>query len=67
MILVDTIYNKLLIQGEDPKTLRYNFDVRYLQRWIKKHPNVFPKYILNNNFNCNNYERSNNIKKAKRI
>lgn len=50
MILGSSIYSKLIAAGENPKNLRYDFDIRYLQKWIKKYPSIFPKYILSGNY-----------------
>lgn len=49
MILATTIQTRLeKVHG----SLYPDFDIRYLQRWIKLYSSCFPKFILNGNFEC---------------
>jgi len=50
MILATTIQNRLLKVVESPETFCYDFDIRYLQRWVNLHPQCFPKFILKGKF-----------------
>lgn len=50
MVLGITIQNRLAEVVENPQNLCYDFDIRYLGRWISKYPNVFPKFIREGNF-----------------
>lgn len=47
MILWDTIYRKLINKGAH----YYDIDVRYLSKWIRLYPEIFPKFIK-----CGNYD-----------
>lgn len=49
MILWTTILNKLS-KYVDNNTLRFECDIRYLDRWIREYPKCFPNYIHNNNY-----------------
>jgi hypothetical protein len=51
MILATTIQDRLLKVVENPKTFCYDFDIRYLERWIKLYPKCFPMFVL-----CGNYK-----------
>ena len=55
MILWTTILNKLE-KNVNSNELRF-IDIRYLDKWIKKFPHCFPKFIIQNNhkiiFNSN--------------
>lgn len=47
MILAKTIVKRLeAVNG----SLGYDFDVRYLDKWIRLYPQCFPKFILSGNF-----------------
>lgn len=48
MILATTIQYRL--SKASGKCITYDFDIRYLDKWIKQFPNCFPKYILSGNF-----------------
>lgn len=50
MILWTTILNKIsnIIKSDDD--LKF-IDIRYLDKWIKKYPNCFPNYVLDNKYN----------------
>ena len=48
MILAKTIQDRLTI--EKGKSVCFDFDVRYLGKWIEKYPKIFPSYMLNGNF-----------------
>jgi len=53
MILGTTIQDRLEKVCETPSTFRFDFDIRYLAKWIRLHPSVFPKYVLEGNYNLN--------------
>lgn len=42
MILWDSIYNKLINLGVSSRDI----DVRYLQKWIRLYPEIFPKFMF---------------------
>lgn len=46
MILGTTIQNKLKPYFDN----YFDFDIRYLDRWVKQYPNLFPKFILEGNY-----------------
>lgn len=46
IFLWSTIYNRLLSKGIDG----FEIDIRYLDRWIKKYPECFPRFMLENNY-----------------
>ena len=48
MILLTTITDRLEKVHEN---IRFEFDVRYMDKWIKMYPNAFPQYVKNNNHN----------------
>lgn len=48
MILLDTILKRLENEGVNA---RLEVDARFLEKWIKLFPHVFPKYVVNRNFN----------------
>lgn len=50
MILLETI-QKRLSRHVDSRVLRYELDCRYLDRWIREYPDVFPRFIRENRFN----------------
>jgi hypothetical protein len=50
MILATTIQERLRLLVPTPETLVYDFDVRYLSRWIQAYPSVFPKYVRENKY-----------------
>lgn len=50
MILWTTILNKLSTNLKPEDDLRF-VDIRYLDKWIRKYPFCFPKFVLNNNHN----------------
>jgi len=50
MILGTTIYDRIQKVCESPSTLMYDYDIRYLGRWMKKHPQCFPKFMLKEKF-----------------
>ncbi len=46
-MLLSTIQNKIeKVHG----SLSFDFDVRYLERWVRNYPNCFPKFILNGHY-----------------
>lgn len=49
MILGDTIY-KRLNKIHNSKSFRYEFDIRYLSKWIKLYPDQFPNYVIDGNY-----------------
>ena len=49
MILLSTI-QKNLLKFKTHKELRYEFDIRYLEKWVNLYPSCFPKYVINNNY-----------------
>lgn len=49
MILWTTIVNKISINLKPDDDLRF-IDIRYLDKWIRKYSNCFPKFVLNNNY-----------------
>lgn len=49
MVLWNSIYKKLILK----RVKHYDIDVRYLQKWIKLYPELFPKFMLNNNYSLN--------------
>lgn len=49
MILWDDILTELLKKGINP----YDIDVRYLQKWIRSYPELFPKFIIENKYELN--------------
>lgn len=46
MILGTTIQNKLKPHFKN----YFDFDIRYLDRWINNYPNLFPKFMIKGNF-----------------
>lgn len=48
MILLDTLLKKLELNGVNT---RLEVDARYLSKWVKLHPTLFPKYMIEGNFN----------------
>lgn len=48
MILGTTIQNRLDIANGSP--VGFDFDIRYLDKWIRLYPNCFPKFVLNGDF-----------------
>ena len=47
VFLWETIYKRLLkVSG----ATSYDIDIRYLGRWIKDYPEVFPKFMVKNNY-----------------
>ena len=48
MILGITIQTR--IEKELGRSIVYDFDIRYLQRWINQFPKIFPRFIHNNNY-----------------
>lgn len=50
MILATTIQERLKSVCESPDTFMYDFDIRYLQRWINSFPFCFPKFILSGTY-----------------
>jgi len=48
MILGTTIQNRLDIAQGSP--VGFDFDIRYLGRWLIIYPECFPKFMLNENF-----------------
>ncbi len=50
MILNSTILSRLQNVICDNEILQYDYDIRYLDKWIKKYPSVFPKFMLKDNF-----------------
>jgi hypothetical protein len=46
MILWSDILTELLKKGINP----YDIDVRYLQKWIRLYPELFPKFIIENKY-----------------
>lgn len=57
MILLTTIQNKLELHISKA-TLRFEFDVRYMKRWIEEYPQCFPNFIINGNYKTIfNYEK----------
>lgn len=48
MILGQTIYKRLT--KSVGKNITYDFDIRYLSKWIDKYPECFPKFIRENNY-----------------
>ncbi len=50
MILGNTIQDRLRKVVESIETFTYDFDIRYMQKWINKHPQCFPKFMLNGNY-----------------
>ncbi len=57
MILLTTITKRLeKIIGNDKVYKR--FDCRYLQKWIRLYPEIFPNYVKNNQYSIIfNYEK----------
>jgi len=49
MRLIDTCFNKLS-KFIPPNTLRFEFDCRYLNRWIKEYPQCFPSFVVRGNY-----------------
>lgn len=49
MVLLTTIQKKLKGVISESQ-LRYEFDVRYLSKWINKYPNMFPKFVRENKY-----------------
>lgn len=50
MILAETIQNRLRKVVENVQTFTYDFDIRYLQRWINQYPQCFPQFIKRGNY-----------------
>lgn len=50
MILNSTILSRLQKVIGNDENLQYDYDIRYLGRWIKKYPSVFPKFMIKGNF-----------------
>ena len=48
MLLLDTIIKKLNSKGVNT---RLEVDARHLHKWICLYPEVFPLYVVKNNFN----------------
>lgn len=48
MITDQLIYNRLV--KSHGKNLRFEFDIRFLQKWIDLYPDVFPDFIKQNNY-----------------
>ena len=48
MILANTIIDK--IEKVKGGSITFDFDIRYLQRWINEFPQCFPKFIIKGNF-----------------
>lgn len=48
MILAETIQDRLT--KEVGKSIVYDFDIRYLGKWLRNYPQCFPKYMLKENF-----------------
>lgn len=46
MVLWDDIYTSLIKQGVSG----YDIDVRYLGKWIKEFPNLFPIFVISGNY-----------------
>jgi len=57
MILLTTLTKKLeKIVGKN--TVYKEFDCRYLQKWIRLYPEIFPNYVKNNKYFITfNYEK----------
>lgn len=57
MILLTTLTKKLeKIIGKN--TIYKEFDCRYLQKWIRLYPEIFPNYVKNNKYSITfNYEK----------
>lgn len=48
MILNETIINRLeKVKGS---SIYPNYDIRYLEKWIEKYPQCFPKWMLKGNY-----------------
>lgn len=48
MILATTIQDRL--SKAVGRNINYEFDIRYLDKWIRMFPNCFPSYVLSGDF-----------------
>lgn len=46
MRLWDTIYKKLTNKTRNNEFI----DIRYISKWVKLYPDLFPKFVVNNNY-----------------
>ena len=57
MILLTTITKRLEKIIDNDKVYK-RFDCRYLQKWIRLYPEIFPNYVKNNQYSIIfNYEK----------
>lgn len=49
MVLINTVLKKLY-KIISPEVLRFEFDCRYLNRWIREYPDYFPSFVREGNY-----------------
>jgi hypothetical protein len=51
MILLTTILDKIEKEIKPEHNLRFDFDCRFMDKWIREYPQCFPKFVKENRYN----------------